>query len=70
MTERHYQRAIALNPNDANAIASVGGLLANLGRSEEGIDRIREAMRLNPYHPDWYWAQLGMALYIGATVRR
>jgi adenylate cyclase len=66
-TERCYQRAIALNPNDANAIASIGGLLANLGRPEEGIDHIREAMRLNPYHPDWYWAQLGMALY---TARR
>jgi TolB-like protein len=66
-TERCYQRAIALNPNDANTIVSIGGLLRNLGRPEEGIDRIREAMRLNPYHPDWYWAQLGMALY---TARR
>ncbi len=61
--ERHYQRAITLNPNDANAVAAFGGLLAALGRAEEGIDRIREAMRLNPYHPDWYWEQLGIALY-------
>ena len=38
-----------------------------LGRPEEGIDRIREAMRLNPYHPDWYWSDLGVALY---TARR
>jgi TolB-like protein/Tfp pilus assembly protein PilF len=61
--ERHYQRAIALNPNDANAIAGFGRHLAFLGRPEEGIDRIREAMRLNPYHPEWYWNQLGMVLY-------
>jgi TolB-like protein/Tfp pilus assembly protein PilF len=61
--ERHYQRALTLNPNDANAVAAFGGLLAALGRAEEGIHRIREAMRLNPYHPDWYWDQLGIALY-------
>lgn len=61
--ERHYQRAIALNPNDANAVAGFGRHLAFLGRPEEGVDRIREAMRLNPYHPEWYWNQLGMVLY-------
>jgi TolB-like protein/Flp pilus assembly protein TadD len=61
--ERHYQRALALNPNDANAIAASGIALAALGRAEEGIQRIREAMRLNPYHPEWYWSDLGMSLY-------
>jgi adenylate cyclase len=61
--ERHYRRAIALNPNDANAIASHGLSLAAVGRPEEGVDRIREAMRLNPYHPEWYWSDLGMVLY-------
>jgi TolB-like protein/Flp pilus assembly protein TadD len=61
--ERHYRRALALNPNDANVIAGLGRHLAFLGRPEEGVDRIREAMRLNPYHPEWYWNQLGMVLY-------
>jgi TolB-like protein/Flp pilus assembly protein TadD len=61
--ELHYQRAISLNPNDANALATSGIALAWLGRADEGITRIHEAMRLNPYHPDWYWADLGMALY-------
>lgn len=61
--ERHYQRAIALNPNDANAVGGSGRLLAFRGRLEEGIDRIREAMRLNPYHPEWYWVNLGSVLY-------
>jgi len=62
--EQHYRRAIALNPNDANAIASLGGVLALLGRQQEGIDYIREAMRLNPYHPEWYWVDLGSVLYM------
>ena len=61
--ERHYQRAIALNPNDANAVGGSGNLLAYRGHLEEGIDRIREAMRLNPYHPEWYWVNLGSVLY-------
>ncbi len=61
--ELHYERAIALNPNDANALAGSGLLLAGLGRAEEGVERIRKAMRINPYHPEWYWMDLGMALY-------
>jgi TolB-like protein/Flp pilus assembly protein TadD len=61
--EGHYQRAIALNPNDANALGGTGNLLAYRGHLEEGIDRIREAMRLNPYHPEWYWVNLGSVLY-------
>jgi TolB-like protein/DNA-binding SARP family transcriptional activator len=61
--EHHHRRAIALNPNDANAIASLAPLLTFLGRAEEGIDCLRKAMRLNPYHPDWYWSDLSLALY-------
>ncbi|HEX6093889.1 MAG TPA: BTAD domain-containing putative transcriptional regulator, partial [Dongiaceae bacterium] len=61
--ELHYERAISLNPNEANALAGSGLLLAGLGRAEEGIDRIRKAMRINPYHPEWYWMDLAMALY-------
>jgi TolB-like protein/tetratricopeptide (TPR) repeat protein len=61
--ERHYGRAVALNPNDANAICTTGALLAQRGHFGEGIDRIREAMRLNPYHPEWYWVNLGSVLY-------
>jgi TolB-like protein len=65
--ERHFLRALALNPNDANALATLGGVTAALGRHEEGIDRVREAMRLNPYHPEWYWVGLGNIFY---TARR
>jgi TolB-like protein len=61
--ERHYQRAIALNPSDANAIASYGRVLVSLGRGDEGIDQMRSAIRLNPYHPDWYSLELGSAFY-------
>lgn len=62
--ERHYLRALALNPNDANILATYAGLLAAVGRVEEGLDRMREAMRRNPYHPEWYWVDLAMIFYI------
>lgn len=65
--EREYQRALALNPNDANAIALSGVSLASRGQYDEGIARMREAMRLNPYHPEWYWVDLGSIFY---TARR
>jgi TolB-like protein/Tfp pilus assembly protein PilF len=61
--EWHYQRALALNPNDANVVVASGRLLAYRGHLEEAIDRVREAMRLNPYHPEWYWVNLGSLLY-------
>jgi adenylate cyclase len=62
--DQHNQRAIALNPNDANAICSSGRMLARRGQVQEGIDRIREAMRLNPYHPEYYWHNLGFVLHM------
>ncbi len=34
-----------------------------LGRPEEGIEWVRRAMRLNPYHPERFWSHLGRAQY-------
>jgi adenylate cyclase len=59
----HFERSIALNPNDANGIAQMGGALAFVGRAEQGIELIRQAMRLNPFHPDWWWGDLALAYY-------
>jgi adenylate cyclase len=60
----HFERAVALNPNDANGIARMGLALATSGgRAEEGIGLIRQAMRLNPFHPESYWDDLAVASY-------
>lgn len=64
MAIQHFERGAALNPNDANGIAQMGSVLAIAGRAEEGIELIRQAMRLNPLHPEWYWAGLSSALYL------
>lgn len=56
-----YERALVLNPNDANSLISLGEIVATEGYPDQGIPLIREAMRLNPYHPEWYWLSLGAA---------
>jgi adenylate cyclase len=59
----HQQRALSLNPNNDLIVVQQGELLTWLGRAEEGIEWIRRAMRLNPYHPERYWNHLGRAQY-------
>src|SRR5262249_40937975 len=59
----HFQRALSLNPNDANGLALMGSVLGIAGRPDEGAALIRQAMTLNPFHPSWYWGQLAIALY-------
>jgi adenylate cyclase len=59
----HFERAIELNPNDANGIAQMGYALALLDNPERGTKLIRQAMKLNPFHPDWYWDDLAIASY-------
>ena len=60
----HQERALGLNPNNDLIVVQQGELLTWLGRPEEGIDWIRRAMRLNPYHPERYWNHLGRAYYV------
>jgi adenylate cyclase len=57
----HQERALALNPNYDLVVVQQGELLTWLGRSEEGIEWIRKAMRLNPHHPERFWSHLGKA---------
>jgi len=59
----HQERALALNPNYDLVVVQQGELLTWLGRPDEGIDWIKKAMRLNPYHPERFWSHLGRACY-------
>jgi adenylate cyclase len=60
----HQERALALNPNHDLVVVQQGELLTWTGRPEEGIDWIRKAMRLNPYHPERFWNHLGRAYFV------
>ncbi|QIG47585.1 tetratricopeptide repeat protein [Nordella sp. HKS 07] len=59
----HFERAVTLNPNDDLIAAEHGRLLMYLDRPADGLDRVREARRLNPFHPNWYWNLEGRCLH-------
>ena len=50
----HNARAIELNPNDGDLLASRASLLAYSGQLDEARTFVDEALRRNPHHPDWY----------------
>jgi adenylate cyclase len=54
-----YERAILLNPSDADILADSGHCISSYGDPQRGIERLQQAMRLNPYYPDWYLWILG-----------
>ena len=59
----HQDRALSLNPNSDLIVVQQGEILTWLGRPLEGIEWIRKAMRLNPYHPERFWNHLGRAQF-------
>ena len=60
----HQRRALSLNPNDDLVVVQEGEILTWLGQPEEGIEWIKKAMRLNPYHPERFWNHLGRAYFV------
>ena len=57
----HYLRARALNPNDAELLAEMANFLIFIGQPRRAIDQVKEAIRLNPFHENWYVEYLGWA---------
>jgi TolB-like protein/DNA-binding winged helix-turn-helix (wHTH) protein/Tfp pilus assembly protein PilF len=59
--DRHYQRAVALNPNYDTALRFYSFYLAYMGRIEEALALARRAQRLDPVSPA---AQMNVALIL------
>jgi adenylate cyclase len=57
------ERALALDPNNADGYVALGDILVNAGRPEEGVELTEKAMRLNPRYPPLYVVELGWAYY-------
>jgi TolB-like protein/class 3 adenylate cyclase/Flp pilus assembly protein TadD len=55
------ERAVALDPNDADSYVVLGNVLVFAGRAPEGVEVILKAMRLNPHSPPRYLNLLGLA---------
>jgi adenylate cyclase len=60
----HQQRALSLNPNDDLIVVQQGELFTWQGQAGEGVEWIRKAMRLNPFHPLRFWGHLGRAYFV------
>ena len=63
--EYHLLRASELNPNDDLIMIENGRYLMYVDEPLAGADLVRQAMRRNPYHPNWYWNILGRCLHTG-----
>jgi adenylate cyclase len=57
----HYSRARELNPNDAELLAETANFLIFMGEPKQAIEHAKEAIRLNPFHENWYDEYLGWA---------
>ena len=59
----HFEKALLLNPNDEILMIEYGRFLMYTNAPKDGADYVRQAMRQNPYHPNWYWNILGRCLH-------
>lgn len=58
-----YDQAMALNPSDPNILVGSTDTLLYIGRTDEAIDRIKQAKGIDPFHPDYFHWQMGWALW-------
>ena len=61
--EIHFNRALALNPNDADVVAVFANILVYWGRWREALTWMDTAKRLNPLPPNLYHWYHALALY-------
>jgi tetratricopeptide (TPR) repeat protein len=52
--EAEAERALAINPNNAETLGTLGFFLSHAGHYDRGIPMIEKAISLNPFHPNWY----------------
>jgi len=56
-----YEKALVKNSNHAGFLVETATILIYTGQVDKGIDQIQRAMRVNPNHPEWFYAQLAWA---------
>ena len=58
-----FERALSINPNDANVLVWSAEVLVYAGRASDALERCQRAMRLNPKCPNFYYWNLGFAYF-------
>ncbi|WP_254695014.1 adenylate/guanylate cyclase domain-containing protein [Leisingera sp. NJS201] len=64
LAEDHFQRALALNPNDTDAMAFRGLSYVYRGQPEKALAELDQASGRNPFHPTYFHWFRGLALYM------
>lgn len=59
--EAAYDKAREMNPNDPELMAEMASLLIYVGRPQQAVAQLKEAMRRNPFFEEWYIEYLGWA---------
>lgn len=59
----YLDRALELNPNDADALTVTGVYLTAVGEGDEAVACCERAIRLNPFGPGYYLWNLATACY-------
>jgi adenylate cyclase len=58
------ERVIALEPNDAWGYAALAEMLSRVGRAEEAVGMVEQALRRKPAVVDWHLSSVGAAYYL------
>jgi tetratricopeptide (TPR) repeat protein len=59
-----FKVGLEANPNSADLLVLSAEVYSCTGKPEEAVKQVKEAMRLNPYYPNWYLWFLGLAQYV------
>jgi adenylate cyclase len=62
-TGEHFDRAVALNPNDVDITCDRANWLLSVDRLEEALQHLDAALRRDPFPPVWAWEVRGSVLY-------
>jgi len=57
------EKAIAIDPNDPEGYIALAGTLSYRGDAIRAVQVVEHAMRLNPYYPQYYLYELGLAQF-------
>jgi adenylate cyclase len=58
------EKAVDISPGNSFSMALFANVLIDSGRISEGIQRMKNAIRLCPFPPGWYFVVLGIGLHL------
>jgi TolB-like protein len=64
LAEIHLDRAVALNPNNADFIMSRAALLVRIGRTAEALAALDIGALRDPHLPPWYWETRSAVFFV------